>query len=208
MSELIEETSVPLSLPTTPEELPVGAPPPGSAPVDWKRIEFTVQHQLQTQWCWAAVSVSIADFYETPTAWTQCKLVSAQFGSNGCCDNGASEECNRPWYVDRALTSLGAFLGWERVTPSDFVASLLPSTVTADISAQRPVGVGIAWDGGGGHAIVIDGYQTDGAMVAVEDPWEGSADLPVSLLHRYLGTGRWVDTFRTQPPSQPTQPPA
>jgi hypothetical protein len=207
MSDVIKNTSVPLNPQAWTEAL-AGAPPPSpGGPLDWKRLDFTVQHQLQTQWCWAAVSVSIVDFYETPTAWTQCKLASTQLGANGCCENGASEQCNQPWYVDQALTSLGAFASTEEVPSSASEASSLPSTVEQDIAGQRPVGIGIAWDGGGGHAIVLEGYRADRAMVAIEDPWEGSSDMPVSLLHRYQGTGHWTHSFRTQPPSPPTQPP-
>jgi hypothetical protein len=206
MADLIADTSV--SLGPQVAEILAGAAP--SAPEDsdeWKRLDFSVQHQLQTQWCWAAVSVSIVDFYESPTAWTQCKLVSSARGVNGCCENGASEECNKPWYIDRALTHLNAFVGVGEVPSSASDAALLPAGVEEDIAAQRPVGLAIAWDGGGGHAIVLEGYRADRAMVAIEDPWEGASDMPVGLLHRYQGTGRWTHFFRTQPPSQRTQPP-
>src|SRR5688500_4926418 len=35
----------------------------------WKRIDFTMQHQLQTQWCWAATSVSVRLYYRPFSGW-------------------------------------------------------------------------------------------------------------------------------------------
>lgn len=208
MANLIRDTSVPLKPPVSVGALAGPPAPAPSGPPPWQRLEFEIQHQIQTQWCWAAVSVSIVDFYEDPTAWNQCKLVCSARGISGCCENGKSEECNQPWYVDQALDHLGAFVGIEEVPQSAAQASALPPEVEQDIAAQRPVALAIRWDGGNsGHAIILEGYRTDGAMVAIEDPWEGASDMPVSLLHRYQGTGTWTHFFRTQPPSQPTQPP-
>jgi hypothetical protein len=37
----------------------------------WARISFAMQTQQQTQWCWAAVAVSVARYYTPWTGWTQ-----------------------------------------------------------------------------------------------------------------------------------------
>jgi hypothetical protein len=207
MANLIRDTSIPLK-PPVPVGAPAGPSPSPGDPTPWQRLDFEVQHQQYTQWCWAAVSVSIVDFYENPTAWSQCKLVCSARGINGCCEDGESVECNRPWYIDQALNHLGAFGSVNEVPRSAAQTSTLPPEVERDIADRRPVALAIEWDGGrSGHAIVLEGYRTDGAMVAIEDPWEGASDMPVHLLHRYRGTGTWTHFFRTQPPSPPTQPP-
>jgi hypothetical protein len=41
-------------------------------------LPFTVHHQEQTNWCWAAVATSTAGFYESTSRWTQCEMVNAE----------------------------------------------------------------------------------------------------------------------------------
>src|SRR5215469_8109149 len=69
-------------------------------------LAFNMQHQNQTQWCWAAVTASIAGYYRNG-AWTQCRVVNDQLGQTGCCSDGSSSECNQPWYLDKALRRVG-----------------------------------------------------------------------------------------------------
>jgi hypothetical protein len=59
-------------------------------------LKFTMQHQLQSEWCWAAVSVSVAHYYDARSPWTRCKMVNAQTGNTTCCENGGSDACNQP----------------------------------------------------------------------------------------------------------------
>lgn len=189
--DLISETSAPLTAPLVTlagEEQPV-------APT-WRRLDLTVQRQLETQWCWAAVSVSIDDFYRQPTAWTQCKMVCSEFGRDDCCVDGGSKDCNTPWYLNKALERIGIFAG---VEPVGNPISELPPNAADDIEDGKPVGLQISWDGGGGHVIILEGFRSDRAMVAVEDPWYGASELPASLLSRYQGTGTLTYLFHTRP---------
>jgi Papain-like cysteine protease AvrRpt2 len=48
----------------------------------WTRLGFTMQHQEQSEWCWAATSVSVAVYYDSQTGWTQCTMVNAEKGLN------------------------------------------------------------------------------------------------------------------------------
>ena len=77
---------------------------------------LTVEHQTQTQWCWAAVSNSVSHFYDAGSTWTQCTIVNAELGQSTCCSNGSSSACNKPWYLDKALTRVGCLLSWAGVT--------------------------------------------------------------------------------------------
>ncbi len=99
----LKVTSTPLSLP------PSGAAPSGTpAPVD-RELPFTMQYQQQSNWCWAAVSVSVALFYSSSSKWTQCTLVNDALGQKTCCATGGSAACNQPWYLDRALQIVQRF---------------------------------------------------------------------------------------------------
>ncbi|HET6998210.1 MAG TPA: papain-like cysteine protease family protein [Solirubrobacterales bacterium] len=162
---------------------------------EWDRLNFTIQRQEQTQWCWAAVSTSIARFYDAGTSWTQCRVAGAELNSSTCCEDGSSSECNQPWYLDRALNRAGALAGME--APPSTGLGRAPD----EIQDGRPVCVRIGWSGGGGHFIVIEGYRYDREQVALEDPWYGSSDLPVnSFRTAYQGTGSWTHTYLTKAP--------
>ena len=46
-------------------------------------VPFQVQAQLESEWCWAAVSTSIAHYYNPSSSVTQCQVVNQQLGPNG-----------------------------------------------------------------------------------------------------------------------------
>jgi Papain-like cysteine protease AvrRpt2 len=184
---LLEETRVPLL--ATRGATAVEAPPEPA----WSRLELALQRQQQTQWCWAAVSTSVARYFGD-SRWTQCAVVNAELDEDSCCTNGSSPNCNKPWRLDRALERVDALEDKDDGAP-DFDA------VRDEIDAGRPVGVRIGWSGGGGHFVVIEGYRHDERSVAVEDPWTGSSDVPVEQLRgRYQGRGRWTHTYYTRSP--------
>jgi hypothetical protein len=162
---------------------------------EWNRLNFAMQAQQQTQWCWAAVSVSIAAYYDPGTSWTQCQMAGAELNQATCCENGSSSECNQPWYLDKALERAGA-LASMNAPPSSGVGE-----EPDEIQAGRPVCVRIGWSGGGGHFVVIEGYRYDLEQVAIDDPWHGASDVPVNTFRTaYQGSGSWTHTYRTKTP--------
>jgi Papain-like cysteine protease AvrRpt2 len=165
------------------------------APPSWARLNLAMQHQLQGNWCWAAVSTSIAHFFGS-TSWTQCSVVSKEVDDKSCCANGSSSKCNVPWRLDKALRRVNALKRKSDGMPGDLKG------VRREIDEGRPVCIRIGWSGGGGHFIAIEGYRDDNASVAVEDPWHGSSDVPLAHFRsgRYQGTGRWTHTYYTKKP--------
>ncbi|WP_327090202.1 hypothetical protein OIE66_06155 [Nonomuraea sp. NBC_01738] len=162
-----------------------------------QRLNFVMQHQQQTQWCWSATSVSVAAFFNAATAWTQCSLVNAERGLATCCGPAASDgsTCNQPWYTNSALTRVGHL--------RDVVgAALSLDQIRAELLATSPVGVRIGWAGGGGHAVVVRGRYVDGngvEYVSVADPWDGDSDVPYETFrNNYRGAGTWTHTYRTK----------
>jgi hypothetical protein len=162
----------------------------------WHRIPFTMQHQQQDQWCWAAVSVSVSHYYTPWSTWTQCGMVNAELGQTTCCTNGSSPACNQPNVLDAPLRRAGVL---DHMTSTD--AGI--GDISAEIGAGRPVCWRIGWSGGGGHFAVIEGYRLlPDAWVAVDDPWYGASDLPLTTLTTggYQGTGDWTHTYFTKRP--------
>jgi hypothetical protein len=74
-----------------------------------RTLPISVQHQLQSNWCWAACATSTSGFYDPATTWGQCRVVNAELGNAGCCEDGGSGDCNIPWYLDRVLRRTGNF---------------------------------------------------------------------------------------------------
>jgi hypothetical protein len=159
----------------------------------WVRLDFTIQPQQQTQWCWAAVAVSTSLYYDPSSSWTQCSLASAELGQTTCCQNGASAQCNRPWYLDRALSRTGNLANWAS-------GSVALNTIRSQIDSNRLLGVRIGWSGGGGHFVLLEGYRANTNFIAVEDPWYGASDVDyTTFTTNHKGSGSWTHTYYTQP---------
>jgi hypothetical protein len=188
----------PFLTPLSPVPSPAAVPaalrvaPPGSGSLPG----FAIEQQLQTNWCWAAVSVSVARFYEGQTAWSQCTVAGAELNRTDCCGGGAATSCNIPWYLDSVLT---------RVQHLRLMnAGTIPfGGVQTEINANRPLGCRIGWSTGGGHFVTIAGWMlaSDGTeYVEVFDPFYAYNQTPYqSFVSTYQGIGTWTHSYFTQP---------
>jgi hypothetical protein len=159
----------------------------------WRRVPLSMQAQLQPQWCWAACSTSVSHLYDASSRWTQCRVVNAELAQTGCCQDGSSGRCNRPWYLDRALTRTGNFAGR--------VSGRAPlSRIRSQLDAGRPVGARIGWAGGGGHFVMISGCLDDATgVLEVRDPIYGTSEISISAFaSSYQGSGSWTHTYYTE----------
>lgn len=160
----------------------------------WDRLSLTVSHQEQNNWCWAATSDGVAHFYDPSSTWTQCGIANSELGRSDCCGSGASGACNVYGYLDQALSVVGHF---------DHIAGQTADfqTVDHEIDGHRPLGVRVAWSGGGAHFLAIGGYrERPDQYVHVEDPWYGPSDVAYSALTTaYQGSGTWTHTYWTKP---------
>ncbi len=155
-------------------------------------LSFSMQAQLQTQWCWSAVATSTSLFYNAGSTWTQCALVNAELAQTTCCSNGSSAACNIPWYLDRALSRTGNLSSWANGA-STF------ATVQSQINSGRAHGARIGWSGGGGHFVMVTGY-TDSQLLTVRDPWYGTSYITYTTLKtNYQGSGSWTHSYFTKP---------
>lgn len=164
------------------------------------RLNLNVQHQLQTNWCWSAVSVSVSLYYNPVSTWTQCSLVTTTFNTD-CCTDGSTATCNRSWYLDYALKTVGCLNYWE--------GSAIPyPNVQTTMNANTPMGVRTQWSNGGGHFLTIVGYATVTAAnnsiyqyLYLSDPWYGNSMVLYSVFctnYQNIG-GTWTDSYFTQP---------
>jgi hypothetical protein len=154
-----------------------------------------MQAQQQSNWCWAAVSASVAVFYSAATAWAQqCQVASAELGQT-CCPAGVNPgACNVPWYLDRSLTRVGHLNNWAG-------APATMAQIQTEINAGRPLGARIGWASGGGYFVVLSGYSARaGNFVTVDDPIYGHSTLPLATFQSsYQGSGSWTHSYWTRP---------
>lgn len=153
-------------------------------------IAFTMQPQQQTQWCWAALSVSVNLYYDPASGQTQCAVANAALGQTTCCQNGNTAQCNQPWFLDLGLQIVGNLDGVS-------AGKATMTTIRNQILQCRPLCLRIGWNGGGGHFVAVYGYSNK--RLNIGDPWYGNsvvtfADFPDS----YQGGGAWTDSFTTQ----------
>jgi hypothetical protein len=154
-----------------------------------KQLAFTMEQQTQTNWCWSAVATSVAQFYDSASGWTQCTLAAVELGRDCCLAPGP---CNKDWFLDSALTRTGnlqAFVGGPQTL----------QTIQQEVDVDRPLGARIQWSGGGGHFVVITGYDEVSSLVTVEDPLNAG---PVTLdydafVSSYEGLGSWSHSYFT-----------
>lgn len=175
---------------------PPGAPAGGAAAAvaGAHALAFNMQTQQQSNWCWSAVSVSVAVFYNAATPWSQqCVLAGQQLGQ-ACCPAGTNVGvCDIPWYLDQALAQVGHLNTW-------IAGSQAIGAIQIEINANRPLGVRIGWNSGGGHFVAISGYSSApaGDTVTVEDPIFGQSTLPLAAFQmNYQSTGTWTHTYWT-----------
>lgn len=155
-------------------------------------LPFEVQKQLESEWCWAAVSTSIAHYYKPASTVTQCQVVNQQIGRSDCCTNPSSSACNQPGYLDQALQYVGHFASEKgQGTYQDAVGAL---------NSNTPPCIRIGWSGGGGHFIGVHGCQPN-EYLAVSDPIFGDSIVAYSTFinGQYEGSGTWTNTYFTKP---------
>ncbi len=159
--------------------------------VRWHRLDFWMQHQQQTNWCWAAVATSVSHFFNPASTWTQCAVANGELNRNDCCGSGASGPCNVYGFLGSSLTRVGHH---DHTTSGTATFA----QVQAEVDGGRPLCARTAWSGGGAHFLAIIGYRSLGQMLAVDDPWYGKSDVSyTTFLTSYQGSGSWTHSYYT-----------
>jgi hypothetical protein len=162
-----------------------------SMPEQLVRLNFTMETQQQSNWCWAATSVSVARYYDPNMTWTECTLVNAELGRNDCCGAGGPGPCNQPNVLDAPLRRVGHLNNMIGGTTSR-------DTLQNELRAGRPVCARTAWSGGGAHFVAITGFAP-GDLIEVDDPISGVSDVDYDVFTTaYLNSGTWTHTYFTQ----------
>jgi hypothetical protein len=168
-----------------------------AAPVENRshRLDFRMRRQRHSNWCWAAVSTSVALFYQPAGKWTQCAVANSELGRKDCCRKGAGGKCNVIGHLQDALTVVG-----HATAPPFVVGAVGFDRAQAEIDGGRPLGVRTQWEGGEtGHFVTIVGYHRGVDLLTVDDPLYGRSHVDYrTFCTDYRGSGTWTHTYYTK----------
>lgn len=150
-------------------------------------LNFTEEQQTQSNWCWAATGVSIAEYHGHSVS--QNSFCDAAFG------NSQSATCGN----DQAtLANDQAAYRWLGIDPGDYITGTISySTLQSEVNSSRPVQARIGWSSGGGHMEVLYGYDTSDNYVYWGDPWPSDNRYNWASYSYYANNGdfTWTHTL-------------
>ena len=152
-----------------------------------------IQHQHQDQWCWAAVTQAVCQYFGNVT--TQEDIVSRTLNNPGCIS--APGSCDSPFPLRFALQALGRF------DDQNGVLSFADIQQQIDTLA-RPLAITVSFNGPLGetsHYCLIKGCSTVGGLsqITVLDPApENGAESRIAYDDLCSGVtmgGSWTESF-------------
>jgi hypothetical protein len=162
---------------------------------------FQIETQQKHNWCWAAVSDTVAHYFFKGVNLTQAQIAKETLGAS--CSN--PDGCDVPARLEDALRSADKLLkpllpGRSLNTQLLLGRFLTFEAIRSEIDAGRPVCVRIQWSGeDGGHFVMISGYSVSASgeeWVDVADPFYEDSIVPYDqFVTAYLNAGEWSDTY-------------
>ena len=144
--------------------------------------------QEQDQWCWAASSKNILDYYGIVkkqceiAEWVRNNATFHNFGSTNCCTN-ASNGCNYWNYnYDEKASIQDILVYFGKIQNKGVAAALTESEIQTELGNNRLFVIRWGWASGGGHFIV--GHGISGSNVYYMNPWFGEG--------KKIGTYSWM----------------
>ena len=160
---------------------------------------FQMEKQPQdSNWCWAAVGVSVNRYFSPDSTLELCDLASQILNDPGCCGDPPSG-LDKTAFLQDVLRHLNLL----REPPE--TSSALFDDVRAQTNASLPVCVRIGWpDQSRGHFVAIRGFARSASgeqWVDIADPYFQDSTIPYDdFVQAYQGDGEWTDTFLLKQP--------
>jgi Papain-like cysteine protease AvrRpt2 len=162
--------------------------------VQWVKLDATVPHQQQDNWCWCATALGVHRFYEPGFAASQCEVANTILQRDDACADPTSPDINSRQSLRDALARMGNF----RAPRVDSAVSF--DEVRAEIDRGALLGTRIEFPGAVGHFMVIEGYLPGPEpQIAIHDPkFDESSWAYDQYVAAYQGDGTWTHSYRTQ----------
>ncbi|EDM35386.1 hypothetical protein PBAL39_12990 [Pedobacter sp. BAL39] len=160
-------------------------------------VGFPIQQQRMSNWCWAAVTSSVCEFYNGPVL-TQRQIVAQVKNKPICATSPPIPFCNDTADIGQAFNHVGHL-------HQNFNGPLSPADVIHFLSNHHLIGCQLYMPSlGGGHAVLIyDAYSDSqgNLFLRVADPADAML-LSIShqkFLQNYRGVGgQWRRSYTTQ----------
>lgn len=137
-------------------------------------LNIPVVTQQHSEWCWAADAKAVLTYRGVST--TQCGIDNWVNSINYACQQASfdwNDSANSPNSLD-GTTGISGILWYLGRRDSNYYDSALNyTTATSALSKGNPVVVLWTWPDGGGHFIVLDGYDDSGPTLYFMNPWPG-----------------------------------
>jgi len=123
--------------------------------------------QETSMWCWAASGEMVMQFVQPGLDVKQCEEANRYFTRTDCCNSPVPGPCiSGGWDV---LASYGFSFNRKEGSPLSW------EELNSQICANKPVMFAWAWDGGGGHMMVVTGISelipSHQRFVHINNPW-------------------------------------
>lgn len=129
-----------------------------------RQIGVPAEAQTYSLWCWAASSRMVSRYLGGSSA-SQCQFVKWGKRTSSCPNVTGDFGTD----VSSALLSAGIY------SPGNVSWSAISfNTIKGQIDSNKPVLIRWQWSSGGGHMLVVKGYNTSGSTVTYIDPGNGS----------------------------------
>lgn len=132
------------------------------------QADLKVEVQQQTNWCWAANSKCIFNYYNIKKDKEQCDIVNWSFSKSSCCRSKSScNQMNNMGPIYRIIANFG------ELKANHYRGPMSKSELEKAHEEKRPYIVGCMWRGGNGGHVVVGGAFENG-RVTVMDPWRNN----------------------------------
>lgn len=142
-----------------------------------QQIDLPLVTQAHSEWCWAAASQAILAYRGVSS--TQCGIEN-WVGSIGYACTKAPFNWNDPANSPNTIAGTTGISGilWSlgRHDSRYYSAPLSFGSVAAAIDRGDPVVMLWTWSGGGGHFIVVQGYDNRQNALYFMNPWPGEGE--------------------------------
>ena len=147
---------------------------PAFAAASGPQLDIPIVQQAHSEWCWAAVSKAILDYRGVSS--TQCGIENWVSSIGYACRNAPfdwNDRANSPNTI-AGTTGIGGILwSWGRRDSRYFGRPLSFGDAHVAIQFGNPVVILWTWRNGGGHFVVVDGYDARAGALYFMNPWPG-----------------------------------
>lgn len=164
--------------------------------VNAQKVNLEVVVQTQTNWCWAANSECILNYYSKPA--TQCDINDYAWSKSNCCSSPGS--CNKTNQIVGKGSIEDIIKNFGDLESTGVQGGLSKDKLNEILTEGRPFVVGCMWSGGnGGHVVVGCGFNESANTITMMDPWQNNgmttSAYSKSTVKLTTGSGNWKESL-------------